>query len=89
MGAVAFLLKNLPTILPIAVEAIKLVEKAFGRGKGVDKREAVVQLVKVAILAAEGLTAKDIVDDALFLKGVGEIIDGVVDVLNSTGQFGK
>ncbi len=88
MGGLASLLKYLPMILPIAIEAINLVEKIFGAGEGPAKLAAVVSLVKVAVMAAEGITEKDIVDDELFSEGVEELVSGIVKVLNSTGKFG-
>ncbi len=84
----ASLLKYLPTILPIIIEAIKLVEKIFGSGQGPAKLAAVVSLVKVAVFAVEGITEKDIVDDELFSEGIEELVSGIVKILNSTGKFG-
>lgn len=84
MGAI---FKILPIILPIAVEVVKLVEGLFGRGQGGPKRDLAVTLVKALVMAAEGVSGKDIVDDAKFSDGIGQIIDGVVAVLNATGKF--
>jgi hypothetical protein len=89
MGGVLALLKHLPTILPAVIEAVKLAESIFGRGKGEVKKAWVVSAVKSAILAIEGLSQKDIVDDQLFSEGVGDVVDGVVKILNATGKFGR
>ena len=83
------LLKHLPTILPLIVATVKSVEALLGGGAGESKRALVVEFVKLAILAAEGVTGKDIVDEELFAEGVGDIVDGVVAILNSTGKFGN
>jgi len=91
MGGVFVLLKHLPTIIPLVIEAVKAAEKLFGSKKGELKKEYVVNLAKVAILSVEGISQKDIVDEELFSEGVGEgvgsIVDGVVKVLNSTKKF--
>lgn len=82
------LLKYLPLILPIILQAINLVEKIFGSGHGEEKLEAVVSLVMVAIMAYEGISEKDIVDNALFEEGVRDFVNGIVKILNSTNQLG-
>jgi hypothetical protein len=87
MSGVFALLKHLPTIIPLVIEAVKAAEKLFGSKKGELKKEYVVNLVKVAILSVEGISQKDIVDENLFSEGVGDIVDGVVKVLNSTKKF--
>ena len=84
------LIKYLPTVLPFVIEAVMLAEFLFsGSGTGVQKREYVVKLVKLAILAAEGITEKEIADEALFSYGVGQLVDGIVSILNSTKKFGE
>lgn len=83
------LIKVLPIALPIAIDAVRLVEKLFGGGNGDTKRSAAVEIVKIAVVAAEGITKKDLVDNDKFAEGVGKIVDGIVLVLNSTGQFKK
>lgn len=83
------LIKVLPVVLPIAFEAVRLVEKLFGKGKGEEKRSAAVEIVKIAVVAAEGITKKDLVDNDKFAQGIGMIVDGIVLVLNATGQFNK
>lgn len=83
------LLKYLPTLLPLVIEAVKLAEALFsGSGTGAEKRGYVVKLVKTAILAAEVVAENDIVDEDLFSDGVGFVVDGVVAILNSTKKFG-
>jgi hypothetical protein len=87
MIGVFALLKHLPTIIPLVIEAVKLAEKIFGGKKGEIKKEYVVNLVKVAILSIEGFSQKDIVDETLFAEGVGSVVDGVVKILNATKKF--
>lgn len=87
MAVLGVLLKNLPTILPIAVEAVKFVERMFGKNKGAEKRSVVVSFVRSVVLAAEGIKGSDIVDEDVLSEGIGDIVDGIVKVLNSTGKF--
>lgn len=81
------LLKYLPAVLPIAIEIVKIVEKAFGSGGGAAKRAAAVSMVKTVVMGFEGLTQRDIVDENMLEEGLGQVIDGVVKVLNSTRKF--
>jgi hypothetical protein len=83
------LLAALPTILPVAFEAVKLAEKIFGRGKGSSKKSLAVDVVKMVLKSYEGIKGEDIVDEDALSEGVGNIVDGIVKVLNATGKFGK
>lgn len=89
MGALGAVFKILPVVLPAALEAIKLVEKLFGGGKGEDKKGFVVSLVRTLILSAEGIKGEDIVDEDKVAEGAGKVVDGLVDILNATGVFGN
>jgi len=48
-----------------------------------------VEIVKLVILAAEGLSGKDLVENEAFAAAVGQIVDGVVAALNATNAFKK
>lgn len=89
MGALIPLLKYLPTVLPMVVELVKIAEKIFGNGNGGSKKDFVAPIVKQAILALEGFSGKDIIDEDKFSDGVGKVVDGVVAILNATGAFKK
>ena len=82
-------LRLLPVLLPAVFDAVKLVEKLFGGGKGSEKRGVAVEIVKLVILAAEGLSGKDLVENEAFAAAVGQIVDGVVAALNATNAFKK
>lgn len=85
MGA---LLAALPKVIPVVVSLVPLVEKLIkGDKQGPAKRSLVVEAVKAVLLVAEGVSGKDIADEKLFAEGVGQIVDGVVAVLNATGKL--
>ena len=85
----ATIIRVLPIVLPIVFDAVKFVEKFFGSSPGEEKRSAAVEIVKIAVLAIEGISGKDLVDNDEFAEGLGMIVDGVVKVLNATGVFKK
>ena len=60
------------------------VEGLFGHKTGVDKRNTALTLVQNTIAASDAIAGKDIVDAAKFQDGLGKVIDGVVQCLNSS-----
>ena len=82
-------LKLLPVLLPAVFDAVKLVEKLFGGEKGEVKRGVAIEVVKLVILAAEGVSGKDLVENEAFAAAVGQIVDSVVAALNATNAFKK
>ena len=86
--SIVSLLPILVRTVPVVLQLVPLVERLIkGPKQGAVKREIVVEAVKAIILAAEGISGKDFVDEAKFAEGVGQIVDGVVAVLNSTGKL--
>ena len=86
--SIVSLLPILVRAVPVVLQLVPLVERLIkGPKQGAVKREIVVEAVKAIILAAEGISGKDFVDEALFAQGVGQIVDGVVAVLNATGKL--
>ena len=83
------LIKLLPTILPIVPAVVKLVEKLLGGGKGAEKKDMAVQVLKVLIPLVEQVSGKDLVDDKDFAEAIGSVIDGVVGALNAAGALKK
>lgn len=80
MGFLAKLLKvigYLPAIL-VGIEGL------FGPKTGEQKRGAAVSLVGVVLGFAEGISNKDIVDNAEFQEGLTEAINGTVKMLNAS-----
>jgi hypothetical protein len=59
-------------------------ESVFGSKSGTDKKEAALNFVASALSIAEAVTNKDIVDVEKFRGGLGQIIDGTVQCLNSS-----
>jgi hypothetical protein len=84
------ILKLLPSIIPVVVPVVKMVESFFGGGRGDEKRKAAVAIVKVLLPAIEKAVDKDLVqDEEEFAEGVGHVVDAVVGILNSLGQLKK
>lgn len=79
--------KVLPVVLPAVIDAVRLIEKLFGSGGGSEKRSAVVDIAKIVIRGTEYFSKKDLVDDEKFAGGIGKVVDGIVDMLNATGEF--
>jgi len=77
----------LPTILPAIVSVVQTVEGFFGGGKGEVKRAAVAEIVLQLLKAYEGISDTDVVEEEELAEGVGQVIDGVVAILNATGVF--
>ena len=60
------------------------VEGLFGHKSGAEKKNTALTLVQNTIVASDAITGKDIVDAAKFQDGLGKVIDGVVQCLNSS-----
>jgi hypothetical protein len=60
------------------------VEGLFGHKSGAEKKNTALTLVQNMIVASDAITGKDIVDAAKFQDGLGKVIDGVVQCLNSS-----
>ena len=61
-----------------------LAEGLFGHKSGVDKKSTAVQLALNTIQATDAIAGKDIVDPNKFQDGLGKVIDGLVQCLNSS-----
>jgi len=83
------LLKVLPKVLPLVPTVVKIVERMFGGGKGPEKRGVSVEILLALIMGIEGITGKDLVEDAKFAEALGYIVDSVVAALNTSGAFRK
>src|SRR5215469_11751378 len=59
-------------------------ENLFGHKSGADKKNTALTLVQNTIQATDEVAGKDIVDQAKFQDGLGKVIDGVVQCLNSS-----
>ena len=55
-----------------------------GHKAGTDKKKTALTLVQNTIPATDAVTGKDIVDPAKFQDGLGTLIDGVAQCLNSS-----
>jgi len=75
-------------LMPFVLSTIQHVESIFGPKTGVQKRDAVTAAVSDVLnifntIQPGGKT----VNSSDMMAGIGEIIDGVVKVMNATGQF--
>ena len=91
MGVLARFLKVLTgifNVLPLAVSIAETIAKLLkpGQKTGAEKLAAVKQVVLQALTASEVLAGKDIVDQAELDKGITEITNGSVRVLNAIKQ---
>jgi hypothetical protein len=80
MNFLAKLLRGI-AFVPAIVHGI---EALFGSKSGNDKKEAALSFVGAALSVTEAIANRDIVDDARFRDGLGQIIDGVVQCLNAS-----
>lgn len=68
-------------ILPLILTAVTQVEK-FVKGKGKEKQDAAVDMVKAMLEAIEGAAGKDLLDDADVQKATRAAIDAIVALEN-------
>ena len=80
MNFLAILLRGI-AFVPAVVQGV---ESVFGSKSGTDKKEAALNFVASALSITEAVTNKDIVDVDKFRGGLGQIIDGTVQCLNSS-----
>jgi len=75
-------------VVPLAVSIAETIAKLLkpGQKTGAEKLAAVKQVVLQALTASEILSGKEIVDQAELDKGITEITNGSVRVLNSIKQ---
>lgn len=64
-----------------AIATVELAVKNIGAGE--DKKDAVLEMVKLIPEVAELLRHEDIVDKELFERGIDKLNDGYVDIMNS------
>lgn len=67
---------------------ISQVEVALQGKTGADKLAAAIALVGPVIAASQAVSGKKIADPAGFQKGIAEVTQGMVDVLNSLHEDG-
>jgi len=86
MGA---LLSLLPTIIKVVPGIVNAVESLLpGKGKGAEKKSAVVLIVREVLKGVE-LFKGEFIDEDAVAEAIGQIIDGVVALQNLTGVFKK
>jgi hypothetical protein len=81
-GAVGVVANDLTAIGTVVVQ----IETALHGKAGADKLAAAVALVGPIIRTSQLVTGKKIADEALLQKGIAEVTQGVVDILNSIDQ---
>jgi hypothetical protein len=73
-----------PGASPTGPGMTQVVEGLFGHKSGADKKNTALTLVQNTIQATDAIAGKDIVDPGKFQDGLGKVIDGVVQCLNSS-----
>ena len=69
------------SFVPALVQGI---EGLFGNRSGAEKKDAALSFVSTALSLRDAVTSRQIVDEAKFKDGLGKIIDGTVQCLNSS-----
>lgn len=80
------ILLALPQILPVVVNIVQLVEQLVGNGNGEKKKTLAQKLVLNTIRGIEGFKG-EVADEEALAEAAGQIIDGVVGVLNAFGAL--
>ena len=62
----------------------QVVEGLFGHKSGADKKNTAMTLVQNTIGVTDAIAGKDVLDPDKFQEGLGKVIDGVVQCLNSS-----
>lgn len=81
------MLVKILTILTQIPPLIVAVERILGSGRGAEKKSAVIDMIRQSVMTAENITAKDIVDNALFDRSIEQLVEGTFGVLKATGKF--
>lgn len=68
-------------LLPGVVQGV---ETLFGAKSGVQKKDAVLEIVSSSLKLTDAIDGKTIVDGDAFSAGLGTVIDGVVACLNAS-----
>lgn len=83
LGSATKFIFEVPKIVSLVESVASLIK---GGMTGDAKHALAVQLVREAVLEAEGISGHEIADEARMSAGVDKIISGVVDVLSSVKQ---
>jgi hypothetical protein len=67
--------------VPYVIAAVQAVER-FVKGRGQEKQDAAVAMVETMVLATEGISGKELLDNTKVQAAVRETIDAVVALQN-------
>jgi len=78
-------------LIPGIISVVETIAKAIRTAKveSQTKHDMAVALVREAILAVEGFSGKDIMDEAAFAAGLDQVIHGAVAMLNASVWYVK
>lgn len=76
-------------LLPLITNVVSGVEKLFGNGNGSLKKQAATNMIADALNIANTVHPTPAFQNSELMEGIGQIIDGVVKVMNATGAFQK
>ena len=80
MDAMKLLLRAL-AVVPGLVQGV---EAAFGVNTGAEKKAAVLEMVRVGMNVTDAVTGRHVADADGFTKGLGMVVDGVVECLKAS-----
>jgi hypothetical protein len=63
---------------------VNSIESLFGNRSGVEKKDSAISFVTAALQLTEAVTAREIVDEERFKRGLSSVIDGTVECLNAS-----
>ncbi len=76
-------------LLPFITSTVKAVEGIFGAGNGTQKKQAAVAAISDVLNIFNSVHPSVSFQSSDLMAGVAEVIDGVVKILNATGEFAK
>jgi len=88
IGGIAGKILGSLSYVPTVISIVEAIARILGKAKmdGSAKHDLAIALVRQAILSAEGLGGKEILDEDKFAAGLDKIVHGTVDVMNAMGK---
>ena len=74
-------------LLPLITSTVQAVEGIFGAGNGATKKQAATAAIADILNIANSVRPTAALQSSAMMEGIGEVIDGIVKILNATGVF--
>lgn len=68
--------------IPLVIQIVSAVQAAMGPGDGASKKAAAIKALAAALALVEGVTEKDLLDDAAFLALADQLIELAVRLMH-------